>query len=122
MLKRRCEAGMTQGQVASRVGVNTWTYLLWETDRSTPTVRYYPAIFRFLDYDPFPAPTSLAERVASKRRALGLSIKQAAKLVGVDEGTFRRWENGAWKPRMSGKAVERFFEASVAEVRQVRGR
>jgi hypothetical protein len=86
-----------------------WTYLLWEQDRARPTVRYYPAIFCFLGCDPFPAPVTLGERLASKRRQLGLSIKQAAARLGVDEGTFNRWENGSWKPRMSGSIVQRFL-------------
>ena len=85
------------------------TLLLWEKDRATPTVRYYPAILRFLGYDPFPPPTTLAERIARHRQRLGLSIEAAAKILGIDEGTFGRWERGEWKPRLSGKAVERFF-------------
>jgi DNA-binding XRE family transcriptional regulator len=107
--KRRHEAGLTQEQAAKRLSVTTWTYLLWEQDRAEPSVRYYPAIFRFLAYDPFPAPVTLPERIASKRRELGLPTKQAAKLVGVDEETFRRWESGEWKPRMSQAKVDRFL-------------
>jgi transcriptional regulator with XRE-family HTH domain len=107
--KRRYELGRTQKQVADRLAVNTWTYLLWEQDRTTPIVRYYPAILALLGYDPFPAPTSLPERIASRRRELGLSIKQAAAGLGVDEGTFSRWESGEWKPRMSGPTVEKFL-------------
>ncbi|HEX3666927.1 MAG TPA: helix-turn-helix domain-containing protein [Rhizomicrobium sp.] len=109
LLKRRREKGLFQRDIAKRLGVKVWTYLLWEQDRAQPTVRYYPPIFSFLGYDPFPAPANLAERLASKRRVLGLSIKQAAKLLGVDEGTFSRWESGQWKPRMSGSTVERFM-------------
>ncbi len=107
--KRRHELGLTQKQVAARLSVNTRTYFLWEHDRTIPTARYCPAIFGFLGYDPFPAPTTLPERLATKRRELGLSIKQAAALLEVDEGTFGRWECGKWKPRMSGGAVRRFL-------------
>jgi hypothetical protein len=59
-----------------------------------PTARYYPVIFQFLGYDQFAAPSSLCERLAAKRRELGLTVVAAAKLAGVDEGTFRRWERG----------------------------
>ena len=96
-------------QVAFQLAANPWTYLLWEQDRTKPLPRYYPAIFRFLGYDPFPEPATFAERIAAKRRELGLSIEQAAKLTGVDEGTFGRWERGEWKPRMSADAVSRFL-------------
>ncbi len=98
-----------QKQVAGRLSVNTRTYFLWEHDRTIPTARYCATIFGFLGYDPFPAPTTLRERLASKRRELGLSIKQAADLLEVDEGTFGRWERGDWNPRMSGRLVQRFL-------------
>lgn len=91
------------------MAVNNWTYLLWEQDRTRPVVRYYPAIFQFLGYDPFPASLTLPERIAAKRRQLGWSIKEAAAYVGVDEGTFGRWESGEWKPRLSGESVKKFL-------------
>lgn len=110
--KRRILAGRTQEHVATELGVNTWTYLLWETDKTTPTVRYYPTIFRFLGYDPFPPAISLPAQIAAKRRELGLSIKEAAKRICVDEGTFGRWESGEWKPRKSKRAVLEFLALS----------
>jgi hypothetical protein len=85
------------------------TYLLWEKDRAEPSVRFYPAIYHFLGYDPFPPATTLAERITTKGRELGLPIRQAAKLAGVDEGTFSRWESGEWKPRISQAKVDRFL-------------
>ena len=113
MKKRRVQAGLFQREVAHQLGVNEWTYLLWEQDRATPTIRYYPAIFRFLGYDPYPSPITLAEQIASKRRALGLPIKEAAALLEVDEGTFSRWESGEWKPRKSLDIVRRFLAFTV---------
>jgi DNA-binding transcriptional regulator YiaG len=101
--------GLTQYQVSLQLLTTVETILLWEKHRATPSARYYPAIFRFLGFDPFPSPTTLPEQIASKRRILGLSIRDAAKLVGVDEGTFSRWESGEWKPRMSGDAVRHFL-------------
>ena len=107
--KRRTEQRLIQKEVAKQLGVNTWTYILWEQDRSTPTIRYYPGIFAFLGYDPFPAPRTLSEQIASKRRELGLSVKEVAGSLGVDEGTVSRWESGDWKPRKSGRAVQTFL-------------
>jgi transcriptional regulator with XRE-family HTH domain len=107
--KRRIEQGLIQKEVAKQLGVNTWTYILWEQDRSTPTIRYYPSIFAFLGYDPFPAPRTLSEQIATKRRRLGLSFREVADLLGVDEGTVSRWESGEWKPRMSQEAVQSFL-------------
>lgn len=109
MRKRRCQSGLRQWQVAAELGVDVSTYLLWEQDRCQPTVRYYPAIFTFLGYEPFQEPTTLPKEIAAQRRRLGLTIEDAARLAGVDEGTFRRWETGEWKPKKSQKAVQAFL-------------
>lgn len=53
-----------------------------------------PAILRFLGYDPFPEPGSLPERLLAKRRAMGWSIKEATRQLGVDERTWAAWERG----------------------------
>lgn len=91
------------------MGVGIETYLLWEKGRSQPFVRYYPAIFLFLGYDPFPEPQTLPDRIASQRRKLGLTIRQAAKRTGVDAGTFARWEGGDWQPRTHRAALRAFL-------------
>ena len=121
LLKRRSETGLTQKSVARQLKVNIWTYLLWEKDRSKPTIRYYPAIFEFLAYDPFPAPVTLGARILRKRQQLGFSIRDAAKVLGVDEGTFGRWERGEWKPRLSGAVVTRFLEMQLPQRAQTFG-
>ena len=95
--------------MANTLGVATDTYLLWEQGAVFPEVRYFPAIFAFLGYDPFPPPVTLAERIATRRRRLGLTIERAAALIGVDEGTFARWEAGSWKPRILRRAVSLFL-------------
>jgi DNA-binding transcriptional regulator YiaG len=107
--KRRAVLGLIQAQAAETLGVSTWTYLHWETDRTTPTIRYYPAIFDFLGYGPFLDPTTLSESIAVQRQKIGLSIKQAAELVGLDEGTFSRWERGERQPGPSEKILEGFL-------------
>lgn len=85
------------------------TVLLWEKDRVKPSARHYPAILGFLGYDPFAPPATLGERLAHKRRELGLSVKAAAKLLEVDEGTFSSWERGR-EPRRSRNAAQRFLD------------
>jgi DNA-binding XRE family transcriptional regulator len=95
--------GLTQDEVAARLGANTWTYLLWEKDEHIPAIRFYPAIFDFLGYDPFPAPKTLGERILSRRRAWGLSQKKAAQQIGVDLATYLLLETG----KFAGMRYER---------------
>jgi DNA-binding XRE family transcriptional regulator len=109
LLRKRIRSGKFQREVASELGVNTWTYLLWEKDRSKPLPRYFPGIFAFLGYDPFPQPQTLGQRLERKRLRMGLSYEEAARLVGVDERTFMRWVSGEWAPRKATGAAESFL-------------
>ena len=118
--RRRLLDGKLQREVAVGLGVNTSTYLLWETNRSRPEDRYYPRIFCFLGCDPFPAPTTLPERIRRKRLELGLPAKEAARLINVDEGTLARWERGEWKPRKSHAKVDRFLALKLPHPEGVR--
>ena len=92
--KKRLEMGLIQKEVAELLGVNPWTVLNWENGRTTPPIASIPAIFRFLGYDPFPEPKTHPEHLLAKRRAMGWSIQQAAELIGVDPGSWSKWERG----------------------------
>lgn len=90
--RARVLRGLSQPKVATFIGVDTATVLNWEKNRTTPPVTTIPAILRFLEYDPFPKPETLGERMFALRRRKGWSIKEAAKSLGVDEGTWGYWE------------------------------
>ncbi len=93
MKKRRLDLGLYQKDVAASLKVNDWTICNWENNKTTPAVRYLPRIIDFIGYDPFPAPETLGERLrAYRRRSLGLSRKEMARRLSVDEGTLERWE------------------------------
>ena len=114
LLKRRLQVGELQREVAKRLGVETDTYLLWEKDRAKPEARYYPRIFAFLGYNPLPPPTTLSDQLRRKRLELGRTLREAALLIGVDEGTLARWESGEWNPRMSMAKVDAFLATQSA--------
>jgi len=57
-----------------------------------------PAIIQFLGYNPLPAASSLPERLATARRALGLSQRKMAGKLGVDPATLMGWEAGRHQP------------------------
>lgn len=105
------------------MGVDWKTLMWWERDEREPYVSAYPAIIRFLGYEPWQEPTTLAEALVAERRRRGLRIDQAAELVGVDEGTWRRWERSEWKPMaLACTSIDSFLGFSVrvafrAEVR-----
>jgi transcriptional regulator with XRE-family HTH domain len=90
--KRRLELRLTQTQAAERLGVNPWTVLNWEKEHTEPPIESMPAIIRFLGYGLFPEPKNIPERLLAKRRAMGWSMKEAARQLGVDQRTWGDWE------------------------------
>lgn len=122
--KRRLELSLSQKQVAGELGVNSWTVLNWEKGHSAPPYEALPRILRWLGSDPFPVPQTLPERLAAKRRAMGWSVRQAARNVGVDPGTWGDWErNGVILYRSHRALVGRLLGLSEAELdRDMAGR
>ena len=92
LLARRLTLKLRQKDVGKLLGTDQFSVINWEKDRTSPAIRFYPAILAFLGYDPFPVPTALAERLRAKRRSLGLSIHSLAARLGVDPGRFADWE------------------------------
>ncbi|MPZ31987.1 MAG: helix-turn-helix domain-containing protein [Rhodospirillales bacterium] len=74
----------------------------------------------FLGYDPSPAPTTLAERLAAKRRATGMTFDQVANYLGWDPGTLTRYLNGSWLlPQDRRERLEVFLSGPVCATQRV---
>lgn len=103
--KRRIELGLRQREVGDLLGVDSASVNAWERNCRQPVLRRYAAIRAFLGYDPenVPADAPLGLRIASRRRKMGLSQGALAGLLGIDEGTVRRWERGS--PSRPGRRV-----------------
>jgi DNA-binding XRE family transcriptional regulator len=61
--KRRRELGLLQREAADWMGIDTWTYLNWEKDKTVPVAARFRPVVTFLGYDPTPEPTTLAKRL-----------------------------------------------------------
>lgn len=73
-------------------------------------------VIAFLGYDPSPEPKTLAKRVESKRRVLGVTFEQVANYLGWDTGSLTRYLNGASRPsRERTEALERFLGLNQGE-------
>jgi transcriptional regulator with XRE-family HTH domain len=115
--KRRRELGLLQREVAGRMGIGKETYANWEKDKTIPVASQFWPVVAFLGYDPSPDPTTLAERLAAKRRALGITFDQVAKHLGWDPGTLTRYLNGTWRmPADRNSSLEAFLSASEADL------
>lgn len=96
--KRRLELGLLQREVAERLGVDKATVGDWERGDTEPHLRSIPGIVEFLGYVPFAPDGSLPQRLKLGRRLLGLSQRELADRLGVDESTVRVWEAGRYRP------------------------
>lgn len=113
---RRQILGHRQIDAAAVVGVDPKTWMWWERNEHRPYVHQYPAIIRYLGYEPWAEPLTLGSSLLAQRRRQGLSLKRAAEIIGVDEGTFGRWESGEWEPQPRSLAMIGRFLGSVGLV------
>lgn len=97
------------------MGCDPKTLMWWERDLRQPIVSAYPRIVGFLEYEPWSEPRSLPEALLAERRRRGMEIRDIAALAGVDEGTWRRWERGEWKPtKLTRPAIDRLLGWSAS--------
>ena len=70
----------------------------WESSRVEPAVRLIPGIIRFLGYYPYTPGLTASGWLKLVRQSLGYSQRRMAGALGIDEGTWRRWEAGQREP------------------------
>ena len=91
---KRLQLGLRQKDVAQLLGVTQFTIINWEKDRTSPPDRCWPAIIRFLGYEPWGPAHTAADRLKAFRRRRGWSISNASDQLGVNEVTWAGWERG----------------------------
>ena len=117
LVRRRHKLNLLRQEAAVLLDAHPKTLMWWERDEREPADRFYPAIIRFLGYEPWPEPSNLAEALAAERRRRGLAVKTAAKILDVDEGTWLRWERGEWKPTsLKRPALDKFLSLNCASL------
>ena len=87
------------------------TVVNWELGHSTPQIAHLRQIVEFLGYNPFPEGTTIASRLVNFRKARGISQRQFAQQLGIDQGTLARYERDERIP--TGKylsMIAGFFE------------
>ena len=105
--KRRLALKPFQKDVAKAIGVRTASIFNWEKNASHPKPQYMPAIIRC----PLPEGKTWGERLVRHRTTLGITQAEAARRVGVDQGTLARWERGEREPKGAFAMRARHFLA-----------
>jgi DNA-binding transcriptional regulator YiaG len=96
---RRVELVLPRRELAEHLGVSESTVRHWERNATALAARFVPRIIAFLGYDPHPASRSLPDRPLAARRQQGVSRRELASQLGLDEETLARWERGTRQPR-----------------------
>ena len=96
--RRRLDLGLSQREVARRIGVRRESVQQWELGDFQPTVSCLPEVIQFLGYDPRPEPTSWPEWLVWYRVGRGLSQIAMAGKLDVASRTLGLWETGKRKP------------------------
>lgn len=119
--KRRRELRLFQREAAQRMGIDVFTYLNWEKDKTVPVAARFRPVVEFLGYNPSPEPQTLAARVEAKRRVLGTTFEQLAGYLSWDSGSLARYLNGTWRlPPERADALERFLNLGVEAAASMR--
>jgi transcriptional regulator with XRE-family HTH domain len=108
--KGRLDQGLTQRQLAKLFGVSMSSVNNWERGRNFPDLRVWPKLIAWLGYNPEPEGTTLGERVARRRRELGLNQEELARRLGTDEGSIQAWEGGETQPNKGSRLLLERFE------------
>ena len=112
--RRRRALGLGRVDAAVLIGTDEKSLMWWERDERIPFVSAYPGIIAYLGCEPWDEPQSLGETLRAERHRRGIEIRKAAALIGVDEGTLRRWERGEWKPtQLTLPALDTFLGYST---------
>ncbi len=84
--------------MAAQLGVCEATVINWETGLRRPRITYYPAIIGFLGFDPSRPASDGHTTIDAIRRSRGLSQRELARRMGVDEGTLCDFKRGTRRP------------------------
>ncbi len=106
--KKRLDEGLCKTEIARLMSTNEWTIRNWEENRFVIRISSYPRIISFLGYHPFSEnPETVGDVVRIHREKHGLSIKNLAKKIEVDEATVKRYiQNGGSKSERVRKKME----------------
>ena len=91
--KRRMDLSLRQKDVAEIIRCDQDTITNWENGRRSPTISHTAKIAEFLEYNPFPEGTNLAERLVNYRKTRGLPQKELARQLAIDSSTLARTDN-----------------------------
>lgn len=106
--RKRLESGLLLREAAKIMGVRMETVIHWESGQTLePNLKAWPHIIRFLNYCPYKPCPLLHQKSAMWRKSNGYSLKHIAKLLSVDERTYKKFEDGCRLSRRTGEMLNK---------------
>ena len=96
--RTRIDQGLSRAELAARLSVHPETIRFWETGRTKPAVRLYPWVLAFLGYDLEGTALTIGAAVLRRRRQLGLSQRELARMLRIAPSTVWRVESRRFGP------------------------
>jgi transcriptional regulator with XRE-family HTH domain len=96
--KRRLDLGLTQAELAKRIGCTERQIGIWERDQNQPRARQWPRIQDALGQDLVFPGSDFPSRLHAARLRAGLSQSELALRAGLDRRTIRNCERGVHPP------------------------
>lgn len=91
----RKKTGYTQKEIASFFGINLRTWQRWEQDNS----KIHPSAKKLLEQFFLSEQIELKDKCKLLRELLGITKKEMSSLIGVNNNTWGKWENGKQQPQ-----------------------
>lgn len=104
--QKRLDTGLTQKELAEKLGVFSNSLLYWETNRKDPDAYLKPRIYDFLGYVPYNPVLPFCRKIVIWRESQGLSQRQLDKKLGLN-GAVSHWERGG---KIAKKHLKRLLE------------
>lgn len=100
--KYRIENGLSQKDIAEKVGVRTDSVTNWELGRNEPQIQFMPRIIKLIGADKEKT-TNSGEAIKIFRVSIGLSRRKFSLAFGIDDSTIAKIESGIHTKRLCSK-------------------
>ena len=111
----RAKIGLTQAELAKKLGVDTKTVQNWESGATIPKSKY--GILGVLSKEATAPSKELGFEVKDLRKMLGVTQVELAKMVGVTEATIQNWERGKKIPTTKHTTLRSLWESCAPSLK-----
>ena len=111
----RAKIGLTQAELAKKLGVDTKTVQNWESGATIPKSKY--GILGVLSKETTAPSKELGFEVKDLRKMLGVTQVELAKMVGVTEATIQNWERGKKIPTTKHTTLRALWESCAPSLK-----